>query len=270
MNKTLKHLLITAILIITSDSKSNAATLVDFEESYNPGLPENYAYGFAPISPLSGPISLETTGFLGYSVSSKSAFSGVGPANDYFLNGDDTVSANGQGANGSNTWFSAYNFSLGDTIFSLPNDMRFGSVSINNVALLPHTIANGLAGITNPFDPNGSDFLRVRFVGLNGSNSATGQSSWIDLANFGNANDLSDNFVLSNWMSVDLSSLNTNRLAFEFNGSDVGAFGLNTPTYLALDNFNVTAVPEPGSIGVLSLAMTLGIWRSRRRAKRHK
>jgi len=144
--------------------------------------------------------------------------------------------------------------------------MRFGNVSINNIALTNYTIANGL-GNTNRFDPNGSGFFRVRFVGLDGSNAPTGQSNWIDLANFGNANDSSDNFLLSNWLAVDLSPLNTNRLAFEFDGSDKGMFGLNTPTYLALDNFNVTAVPEPGSIAFLSLATSIGVWRFRRRAK---
>jgi hypothetical protein len=43
--------------------------------------------------------------------------------------------------------------------------------------------------------------------------------------------------------------------------SDVGAFGVNTPTYVALDN--LVAVPEPAALGVIGIGLLIGLRRTR-------
>ena len=44
------------------------------------------------------------------------------------------------------------------------------------------------------------------------------------------------------WEDWNLSALgNVNRVVFNFEGSDAGEYGLNTPGYLALDNIEIYA-----------------------------
>ena len=47
----------------------------------------------------------------------------------------------------------------------------------------------------------------------------------------------SKDYILNKWTSFDLTSLGKiNKLSFEFSSSDTGKYGINTPTYLCLDN----------------------------------
>ena len=57
------------------------------------------------------------------------------------------------------------------------------------------------------------------------------------------------------------------RIEFSFDGSDKGTFGLNTPAYFAMDDFTVTAVPEPTSLAAVLATVVCGLqqFRSRRR-----
>lgn len=54
--------------------------------------------------------------------------------------------------------------------------------------------------------------------------------------------------IIAGWEWFDLSGLGTvDEVGFDFSGSDVGSFGLNTPAYFAMDNLTFTAVPEPAA-----------------------
>jgi hypothetical protein len=254
--------------------------LLTFEEFYNPGSPDAYTYGTTAAQPLSMPLSLTPgpnafASSVSYAISSKSSFSFSPPnadgPNAYYLVGDDTVSATGFGAGGSNTWLSVFNGGTGDTILSLPNNYRFNNLSINQSALNLYTYQNGLGVYTDPFDPQGTDFFRIRFFGIDSITDLPDLSNvtpWIDLVNYGLANNTADNFSLNQWTPVSLSTLNTNRIGFEFDGSDTSTFGmftyLNTPTYIAFDNFDVSSVPEPNSL-VLIIITALTLIRCRRR-----
>jgi hypothetical protein len=62
-----------------------------------------------------------------------------------------------------------------------------------------------------------------------------------------------------------LGFTNIDEVAFAFTGTDFGTFGLNTPSYMAVDNINFTAVPEPSAFALLLGAVALGCVAHRRR-----
>jgi hypothetical protein len=84
------------------------------------------------------------------------------------------------------------------------------------------------------------------------------------LADFRFSNNSLD-YIVDQWTEVDLNRLGSAAsIRLTFSGSDVGAFGLNTPAYVALDQLRLTAVPEP-SHGLFLVALAgLGLNRHRR------
>ena len=61
--------------------------------------------------------------------------------------------------------------------------------------------------------------------------------------------------LVTDWTFIDLTSLGTNvsKLAFSLSSTDNGPWGMNTPSYFAMDNLTVAAVPEPATITLLAL-----------------
>ena len=99
--------------------------------------------------------------------------------------------------------------------------------------------------------PNG--YFSVTASGLLGS-STTGTVEFL-LAEFRGA---SPPGVLGGWSWFPLGDLGTvDAVSFEFAGSDVGAYGLNTAAYFAMDDFTFTPVPEPAAA---ALAVVAGVW----------
>ena len=82
--------------------------------------------------------------------------------------------------------------------------------------------------------------------------SALGQDGWLKIVAYGLSEDLihqtgkcefylyKDGQAVKNWTKWDLSSLGrVHAVAFNMEGSDVGAYGLNTPAYFAYDDVTV-------------------------------
>jgi len=66
--------------------------------------------------------------------------------------------------------------------------------------------------------------------------------------------DNSQDYIVNAWEYVDLMGLGVvQSLEFSLSSSDVGSFGMNTPSYFALD----TVVPEPATIVLLALGGVL-------------
>ncbi|MES2799569.1 MAG: DUF4465 domain-containing protein [Bacteroidota bacterium] len=83
----------------------------------------------------------------------------------------------------------------------------------------------------------GADFLKVWIISSleDGSNK---DSMEFFLADYRFADD-NDDYIVNEWTKVDLSSLTTypkQVVKFRFESSDVGQFGINTPTYFAIDD----------------------------------
>lgn len=112
---------------------------------------------------------------------------------------------------------------------------------------------------------NDADWFKLTIEGWNGATS-TGSVDFY-LADFRFASNSQD-YILNSWAFVDLSSLGTlNKLTFGLSSSDNGLYGINTPTYVALDN--VGAVPEPSTWILFGLGLAAaGGLRSRRTSRR--
>ncbi|MBP5984200.1 MAG: DUF4465 domain-containing protein [Fluviicola sp.] len=82
---------------------------------------------------------------------------------------------------------------------------------------------------------NGEDFFRLRILGRD-QNSTITDSVIVYLADY-RFSDNSQDYILKEWLTVDLTALGAIQfLEFELSSSDVGSWGMNTPAYFALDN----------------------------------
>lgn len=83
---------------------------------------------------------------------------------------------------------------------------------------------------------NGEDFFKV-WVIAEDFFGAPKDSLEVFLADYRFVDNLQD-YIVDSWIKVDVSSLGLacNKLSFRFESSDIGAFGINTPTYFVLDD----------------------------------
>ena len=109
-----------------------------------------------------------------------------------------------------------------------------------------------------------ADWFSVSIEGL--LSGGTTSSIEFFLADYRFANSV-DDYIIDEWTWVDLSSLGlVDELRFTFGSSDVGMFGVNTPTYAAVDF--ITSVPEPGTGLLCGLGLVMIAGKSRRSRKR--
>ncbi len=149
--------------------------------------------------------------------------------------------------------------------FSNPLDFTGGGLSLTNTTYAAlsmrdgDTFAKKFGGVSGD-DP---DFFRLTIEGWSGAVSLGTVDFYLADYRFA---DNSLDYIVSDWAFVDLSVFGTDvsKLTFGLASSDTGVFGINTPTYFALDN--IVAVPEPGiyAAGIGALAL-LVIWQRRRR-----
>jgi hypothetical protein len=91
--------------------------------------------------------------------------------------------------------------------------------------------ANGMDDGTN-----GEDFFKVWII-AEGFNSSNKDSIEFYLADYRFADNSLD-YIIDDWVKVDLTpfAFNIKTISFRFESSDNGAFGMNTPSFLAIDN----------------------------------
>jgi hypothetical protein len=107
---------------------------------------------------------------------------------------------------------------------------------------------DGFGSVKGPFEAG--DFFKLTINGLDQNENII---STFDFA----LADGSD--VVDSWTLVDFSSLGTvYGLSFSYSSSDVGDYGINTPTYFAIDNIDIQAVPVPAS-ALLFLSALAGL-----------
>ena len=113
-------------------------------------------------------------------------------------------------------------------------------------------------------DGGDPDYFRLSIEGLDATAAVTGTVEFY-LADYRFAEDGRD-YIVESWEEVDLSALGSGvtELRFSLDSSDVGQFGMNTPSYFAMDELSFTAVPEPSVIAVLAGIAALGVVARRR------
>lgn len=164
-----------------------------------------------------------------------------------------------------------YAVGFGSGYINLPTGMVAKSVDITNAtyAALSMQDGDGFAKQFGGASGNDPDFFNVilsGFDGLDGTGNLLGEIV-VSLADYTFA-DNSQDYILTDWLNVDLSSLGgAKSIAFSFDSSDTGAYGMNTPAYFAMDNLTVTAVPEPSMLVLLgTFAAAAGAMRCRRKS----
>lgn len=172
----------------------------------------------------------------------------------------------GSGYQGSATY--AVGFASESLFINLPPDLRPVSAQLTNSTYAAYSMLQGDAFAKKFGGPTGTDpdHLTVTILGHeqpNAQGPVTGSVSFA-LADF-RFDDQTLDYVVDTWQQVDLEGLGAARsLGFAFESTDVGEFGINTPTYLALDQLILRAVPEPRGAASLA-AVSLCLCLSRRR-----
>ncbi len=155
----------------------------------------------------------------------------------------------GNGSRGSATYAVASAFPGGTvptiTIDDSASGQSFQSLRLTNTTYAALSMERGDAfakkfGGATGDDP---DFFLVTIDGLDLTGSLIGSVDFY-LADF-RFDDNSLDYIVGDWTTVDLSSLaSANSLAFSVTSSDVGMFGINTPTYFAMDDIQLSQ-PDP-------------------------
>ncbi|MGI9445403.1 MAG: DUF4465 domain-containing protein [Rubripirellula sp.] len=118
------------------------------------------------------------------------------------------------------------------------DDLRsFGSLSVTNTtyAALSMLLGDSFAKKFGGDSGNDPDFFTLSIEGLDAAGQAVGQVD-VFLADYRFADNSLD-YILDDWVTVDLGPVsNARSLSFSLTSSDVGGFGMNTPSYFAVDD----------------------------------
>jgi hypothetical protein len=167
----------------------------------------------------------------------------------------------GSGSAGSQTYAVAFTFSFtadplhpDDSIVDLAPGTSPLAVDVTNTTYAYYAMRDGDA-FSKKFGPGDYFLLDVRgFDAAGGSGNLVGTVEFY-LADFIH----SPGSIVDTWQTVDLAPLaGAKSLRFGLRSSDNGAFGMNTPAFLAIDNLQVLLVPEPGGLA-LAVAAILAI-----------
>lgn len=174
-------------------------------------------------------------------------------------------SITGSGAGGSAQYavgyYTTYETSTNISLGGLTDLAGLGS-SISNTTYAALALRDGDSGVKKFGGDTGTDpdWFLLTIEGYAGG-LQTGETIEFYLADYRSADSASDYWV-NDWRFVDFSPLGSvDEIRFSMSSSDTGIYGMNTPSYFAMDNF--LAVPEPSSL--LAAGCSLGLILRRRR-----
>jgi hypothetical protein len=182
-----------------------------------------------------------------------------GFGNEYAVYGDGMDYSNG----------GVYSIGYVDSFNGVNPTVSFGSGQTvngfyaNNTAYAALDMING-SGFSKVFSTN--DWFKLTVEGKNTGGDSLGAVDFL-LADFTgySEGDNKDDYIVNDWAWVDLTSLGSdvNSLTFSLSSSDSGVWGMNTPAYFAVDNFDV--VPEPGTVTLMLVGFGGMAWFRKRR-----
>ena len=124
---------------------------------------------------------------------------------------------------------------------------RFDSMQIANTTYTYLTMKDGNAYAPG-VNADNKGWFKVQFIAFDSTDPKAKPTGYVEayLANFDPALETQAGYcgnILDKWTSVDLSKLpECTVLVINFDGSDKGDYGLNTPSYCALDNIVVEEI----------------------------
>jgi hypothetical protein len=150
-------------------------------------------------------------------------------------------------ANNGNAFAIFYPSYSGDAYCAFQNDQEYQlkSIELCNDTYTALSMKDGDAyrkkfGGDSGNDP---DWFKVDIIGFNAAGDSIGNVEFY-LADY-RFDDNSQDYIVNQWTRVDLSGLGkVNKLAFRFGSSDTGAYGINTPSYVCLDNIRYELVSK--------------------------
>jgi hypothetical protein len=148
----------------------------------------------------------------------------------------------------------------------LPPNETIQSLQLTNTAYAYFSMLQG-DSFSKQFQSADDDFLKITITGLDAADTVVGSVDFF-LADFRH-DDSSLDYIVAQWTAVDLTTFGptARMLAFSFESSDVGSFGINTPTYFALGE--MTVIPEPATYALWTgLATGLALWVRRRNSRK--
>lgn len=233
-----------ALFATTTVFSQDSGDTLSFE-SYDLGA-EDYFNGVESVNnftigdiTLSNSYTLEGWGddWSGFAVSKVQDITTAGFGNQYaaFTNG---------GANGSEKYgiyFAGY--SSQEIVFSTPRVLK--SLQVTNTTYAALSMRDGdFAGKEfgssndangDPDGTNGEDWFLLQIIPLDENDDLVGDTINFYLADYRFSDD-NDDYIVDTWETIDLNDVVANKITFLLTSSDVGAWGMNTPAYFALDN----------------------------------
>lgn len=145
----------------------------------------------------------------------------------------------GGGANGSDNY--AVTFIGNNPEIKLENNAlrTFGEISVTNNTYAAYSMINGdqAAKKFGGASGNDEDWFLLDIIGYDENGLVTDTIKFY-LADY-RFSDNSQDYIVKEWKTIDLSNLGEiNKIKFELSSSDNGQWGMNTPSYLAVDNIN--------------------------------
>jgi hypothetical protein len=146
----------------------------------------------------------------------------------------------GSGVGGTGTYVVAYDDGMWSEsdIITLPTPARVLGFYINNTTYTALALRDG-GGFSRRFCAASNDWFKVTITGQDAGGGTVGSVDF-PLADY-RFPDTNQNYIVTNWTWVSLAALgpNVKSLHFSLSSSDSGVYGMNTPSYFALDGFLV-------------------------------
>lgn len=226
--------------VVTNDFENITLTVESFDNgsSGSGGFSEDHAFYENTYDPTWG-------SWTGFSVSNITDNTTAGWANQY-------SAFPGVGANGSANYGIYYPMG-GIDLTTVSNGVYLDSVKITNATYAAISMRDGDAygkqfgsiydanGVED--GTNGEDYFRIWIMAEYVGGQLDSMEFYLADYRFADPN---DDYIIDEWVNVDLSAFDqpVARLDFRFESSDMGQWGINTPTYFAIDDLSFTSTAD--------------------------
>ncbi|MDX1962755.1 MAG: DUF4465 domain-containing protein [Pirellulales bacterium] len=253
-----RQLIVCLLLFCAIDlSQARAATITLEDQSLLPNSQRNNPAFVSGGAAFNNFYDAGTDYWAGWAVSTQTDITTAGYFNQYSA----YALPAGGGAGGSSTYALTYLDGITIPRITLPAGSQPVSLQVANTTYAALSMRDGDSFVGPKFggtDGNLPDFLLLKITGLNALNQPVGTPIDFYLADFRFADNSLD-YMLTAWTNVDLTPLaGATQLTFAISGSRNNNFGLLTPAYFALDNLEVTVIPEPGLVWATVAILCLG------------